>query len=89
VGSTYFSKNSINFNHVEINTNDTAFAIHNQIRAFSFIEYQLPEINGRKIDKSKIISSRSLNKPGELMFLGDNEAILSTIDYEIEISFTD
>src|SRR5690606_1870023 len=36
LGSTYFSKSSINFSNLKIDLNQTAFQIHNQIRAFVF-----------------------------------------------------
>ena len=51
-GSTYYSKSVIDFKNIKIDLNKTSFEIHNQIRAFIFEEYQLPEINGFKIKKS-------------------------------------
>jgi len=41
--STYFSKSEIDFENININLNQTAINIHNQIRAFNFREYQVPE----------------------------------------------
>ncbi len=50
--STYYSKSAIDFQNIKIDLNKTSFEIHNQIRAFIFKEYQLPTINGFKIEKS-------------------------------------
>ena len=71
VNSTYYSKKALDFNNINIDLNKTSFEIHNQIRAFIFKEYQLPEINGFKIEKSVLTNE----------FIGRNkfEAINQTI----------
>jgi len=58
IGSTYYSKVSIDFNNIKIDLRKTSFQIHNQIRAFIFEEYQLPEINGKKIKKSFLTNEK-------------------------------
>lgn len=83
INSSYYSKSSLNFKNIEINFNKTSFEIHNQLRAFMFKEYQLPEINGTKVDKSVLTDS----------FIGynhfeekENEFIISGIDgYKISV----
>lgn len=60
INSTYYSKNSIDYNNLNIDFNKTSFEIHNQIRAYIFEEFQLPEINGRKIYKSVLTNRKSL-----------------------------
>ncbi len=62
VNSTYYSKNSINYNNLVIDFNKTAFEIHNQLRAFIFEEYQLPVVKGNLIVKS-ILTERLSEKP--------------------------
>tara|TARA_B110001452_G_scaffold122025_1_gene101211 strand:- start:36 stop:857 length:822 start_codon:yes stop_codon:yes gene_type:complete len=56
--STYNSKNTINFNKIEIDLNKTSIEIHNQIRAFIFIEYQLPSVKNNKIISSQITKDK-------------------------------
>ena len=57
-GSTYNSKNAINFNKIEIDLNKTSIEIHNQIRAFIFVEYQLPSVKNNKIISSQITNHK-------------------------------
>ena len=85
IGSNYFNKSSINFKKITINLNNTAFQIHNQIRAFAFEEYQLPEILGYKIYKSKITDRKSKYKSGKVVFNKANVLQLATIDYDIKL----
>jgi len=61
IGASYFSRKSIDFNKIEIDFSKTSFEVHNQIRAFIFKEYQLPEINGVKVKKS-ILTNEKIEK---------------------------
>ncbi len=54
VNSSYYSKNSIDFNNIIIDLNKTSFEIHNQLRAYIFPEYQLPSLKNNLIKKSVI-----------------------------------
>lgn len=77
VNSSYYSKKAIDFNNIQIDFNKTSFEIHNQIRAFIFKEYQLPEIRGVKIKKS-ILTNEFI---GFNSFIEkENEFIISGID---------
>ena len=83
VNSSYYSKGTLDFKNIKIDFNKTSFEIHNQLRAFMFKEYQLPEINGIKVEKSILTDS----------FIGYNcfkekesEFIISGIDgYKISV----
>ena len=83
VNSSYYSKGTLDFKNIKIDFNITSFEIHNQLRAFMFKEYQLPEINGIKVEKSILTDS----------FIGYNcfkekesEFIISGIDgYKISV----
>lgn len=77
LGASYYSKNSIDFSNITIDLNKTSFQIHNQIRAFIFPEYQLPEISGRKIIKSYLTNEKIKIKYYNSL---DNKIILSGID---------
>ena len=54
INSTYYSKKALDYSNIKIDFNKTSFEIYNQIRAFIFPEYQLPEIEGRKIYKAEL-----------------------------------
>ncbi len=81
--SSYFSKNSIDFKYINIDLNQTAINIHNQIRAFNFREYQVPKIFDTKIISSKILNSSSNKKSGSILFENDICFTISTIDNDI------
>ena len=59
IGSSYYSKTAIDYNNLRVNTNQTAYQIEAEIRAFHFRDYQLPHINGVPIIKAAILSNRS------------------------------
>lgn len=86
--STYFSRDEIDYTKpIEINLHDTALGIHDQVRAFFFPEYQIPQVFGKKIVKSRITGRKSLKKPGCLIHHTDEYLVVSTIDYDIELYF--
>ena len=76
-GASYYSKQSIDFKDIKIDLNKTSFEIHNQIRAFIFKEYQLPQINNFKIQKS-ILTNEYIGR--NISELHKNNLILSGID---------
>ena len=84
-GSSYYSKSSIDYKVLNIDLRKTAFEVHNQIRAFVFPEYQLPEIYGYKITKSEIMNEPSVLMPGQIV--SDNKELIdvATIDYNIRL----
>ena len=86
-GSSYFSKKAIDFGNVFINSNTTAWQLHNQVRAFAFRDYQLPEIFGAKIYKSEILDNKSVNKPGTIIQKTDVYVQIDTIDYQVRLFY--
>ena len=82
-GSTYFSKDSLDFSSLSIDLKQTAENICIQARAYNFREYQQPMIDGYKITKGQIMNSKSTHKPGQYI-LRDDHLILSTIDYDVD-----
>lgn len=85
INSTYNSKNKINFSDLEINTNQTAYQISRSINAFNFSVYQLASFQGKKINKSKILKSKSLQKSGTVLKKDIESIVISTIDYDIRL----
>ena len=85
--STYYSKKSIDYSELRLSLKTTAYQLGNQLRAFSFRQYQLPTINDKKIFGYKILDHRSKTKTGSIIGVYDYKYILSTIDYDIEVYF--
>ncbi len=85
-GSTYFSKNSIDYKNVVINLENTAECIVRQLRAFSFREYQTPIIHGMEIGEWRILPERSRLRPGKIVKMDDETITISTIDYNLSLS---
>lgn len=87
IGSTYFSKKSIDFKRLEINFEQTAWQIKRQIYAFSFRPYQLLKFNNKNISDILILKEKSLLKPGQIVYDNDIYSVVSTIDYNIAIYY--
>ena len=86
VGSSYFSRDSINYGDISIRLNDTAEGIVRQLRAFSFREYQTPQVAGVPIGGWTITSRRSKTGPGKVVRVGPKALSVSTIDYDLDLT---
>lgn len=82
-GSSYYSKKSIDYGNLRIDLNQTAENISRQIRAYSFREYQMPEIFGKKIIAMRGTNIKSKHKAGTVLMEDEFLFMLSTIDYNI------
>jgi len=85
--STYYSKESIDYDNLHINLNDTAAGIDRQIRAFSFREYQIPTVKGHPIIETKITDIKSRKPAGSIIYKSNDSMMISTIDYNIVLYF--
>lgn len=85
--SSYYSKNSINFHSIELDTNQTAANIIRQVYAYSFREYQLPKIFNKRIVEADVLDAKSRKKPGTLIAEGERSLVISTVDYDLELYF--
>lgn len=83
LGSSYYGKNTIDYSNLVINYKQTAFQVVNQLKAFSFREYQLPKFNDVEIGCWDITSNKSLLKPGTIVKEINNSFIISTIDFDV------
>lgn len=83
VGSSYFPKNAIDFSSLEINLKCTAWELQRQIYAYSFREYQIPEVFGKPIVEVDITPDRSFQKPGALLENSGEHLRVATIDYDV------
>lgn len=87
-GASYYPRSALDYSNITLDFNRTAYQVHNQIRAFSFWEYQLPLIGGRPVLRSMITERRSSKKPGTIDNVGRYKAIVSTVDYDVVIEFS-
>lgn len=85
VGSTYFSKSAINYNKVAINLRDTAEGVVRQLRAFSFREYQVPNVNGMETGGWRILPERSTQASGSVLEVGSDSLKIATIDFDVHL----
>ena len=85
-GSTYYGPKSIDFTNLPIDLRQTAYQIHNVVRAFTFQEYQLPVVLGRRIRTSHITTTASTSKPGTLLAEDAELFYISTIDFNLRLT---
>jgi len=84
-GASYYSKSSIDFSRLHVDLRKTAFEVKNQIRAYAFVEYQLPVVFGKDICFAEILPERSRLKPGTLVEQDEKYIVVSTIDYNVKM----
>lgn len=84
-GSSYYSKKEIDYKCLEFDLRCTAEQVKNQIRAFTFPEYQVPKILGHYINAVNVLSARSTNKPGTVIKSSIDSITISTIDYDVTL----
>lgn len=85
--STYYSKKSIDYEHLSADLVQTALGIKNQVRAFFFPEYQVLPVYGKPIEKAVISKERSKEKPGTILNEDEEKMTIATIDYNIELYY--
>lgn len=84
-GASYYSRKSIDYSNLIVDVNKTAFEINCQFRAFHFREYQLPQFNGSDIDRTVVLETRSVHKPGTIVQEDEEGITLATVDYDIRL----
>ena len=85
--SSYFSVKSIDYAKLEIDFNKTAWQIKKYVQAFTFRSYQLLTFDNEKICKVVVTKYKSTDKPGAVLNREANYAVISTVDYNIEVYF--
>lgn len=85
--STYYSRKSLSFSAIEIDMNQTAEGIARQLRAYSFREYQLPEVYGRRIIDYAVTANRSSERPGSVLLKTGEAFVAATVDYNIVLFY--
>lgn len=82
-GSTYYSKKSIDFDNLKVDMNVTAEQIDRQIRAYCFPIYQVAQVFGYSVARTKITRERSAVSPGTIIKETEQWLKITTIDYNI------
>lgn len=85
VGASYYSKTSIDYGHVQFDFNKTAYQVHNQIRAFTFREYQMPMYQSWSILRSEITAQKSTQKAGTVVAETEAYIELASVDYNVRL----
>ena len=85
VDSSYFSKKAIDYQSFSIDFVKTAYEIHNQYRAFTFREYQMPKFKEWQIASTELTEIKSTKKPGTVLYEDQCKYIIATIDYDITL----
>ena len=83
LGSSYFSRKSIDYANLSIDLNKTAAQIDAQIRAYYFPAYQFPEVLSERITHATITKDRSFSKAGTVLENQEEFMRLSTVDFDI------
>ena len=83
--ASYFSRSSINLSSINVNFKKDAKGVINQIRAFSFREYQLPVCFNYPICEAYNTDIPSKLKAGSLIENTKDFIIISTEDFDIKL----
>ena len=83
LGSTYFSKKSIDYQNLNVKLNVTACELDVQIRAFTYREYQVASVFENKIIRSSITNQKSNCRAGKIVSENENSLVISTIDFDV------
>lgn len=82
--ATYFGKGSIDYRDPPIEFHATAWQAHNAIRAFTFHEYQYPNVkNIGRVLRSEITSEKSKAKPGTSKRQSEWTVTVATTDFDL------
>ena len=82
-GASYYSRHSIDYGAIRIDLKKTAFEIHNQFRAFTFREFQVPAYRGWGVWRSEITDQRSTLRAGRLAEETDAYFRIASIDNDV------
>lgn len=81
--SSYYSKDSINFENILLDCKKTAWQIKRQVKAFCFRPYQLIKFQSSLIFDVEILEEKSQLKPGTIICESKNYFKVSTVDHDV------
>ncbi len=83
-----YRRRDLDFRRLVVDLTLPAGQVHDQIRAYSFWEYQLPLVAGRKVWSSRRLPGPASCPPGTLRSIGPYRSVLSAADGDLEIWFS-
>lgn len=83
LNSTYYSRYALDYKNIKINLQATSFQISQQLKAFTFREYQLPKIKDYIIGDHSITTTKSVKSPGSILEQTKTSLTIATIDYDM------
>lgn len=83
LASSYYSKNSIDFNNLSLDCRKTAWQIKRQVKAFCFRPYQLIKFKNYPIIDVEILDEKSSIKAGTVIEENKSSFKVSSIDYNV------
>lgn len=86
--ASLFMRRDIDFSNIRIDLHADACKIHDALRAYTFWEYQLPTVSGRKVWRSRILGGKPSGLPGTVTHLDAWRALVSGNDGDVEIRFS-
>ena len=84
-GASYYSRASIDYANVVIELDRSAADVKNQIRAFTFAEYQLPTVHGLAVDRAEILGRESTMPAGSLVEAAGDHVVVATRDFDVRL----
>jgi methionyl-tRNA formyltransferase len=84
-GASYFSRASIDYSNVTIELDRPAAEVKNQVRAFTFAEYQLPKVHDLTVDRAEILPHRSTVPAGSVVELTGDHVVVATRDFDVRL----
>ena len=85
IGSSYYSRKSIDYKNITVDLTQVASNIENQIRAFCFREYQYPRVGSVSVIGCSILRQRSKRKVGLIVKEHKYFIDVSTVDYDVRL----
>ena len=82
-GATYYSRHSIDYGALQLDLKKTAWEIHNQFRAFTFREFQVPTYRRWGVWRTEISDRRSTLRAGRLVEETDALFRVASIDNDV------
>lgn len=83
--ATYYSREDLDLSDINIDCNHLARSVIRKINAYSFKEFQLPVFEGYKIERARLLNSKSYQDPGTILFKNTCKIIVATRDYDVEM----
>ena len=82
-GSSYYSRNAIDYAHLHVDLNQTADYVDRQVRAYHYRAYQLPVVFGHPVMHTSFTTDKSTLPPGRIVSESDYVCRISTVDYDL------